>query len=108
VSDPAGAEKVAKEAMAAHGRIDILVSNAGIARNDLMMRMSQDNWRAVIDTNLSGAYHMAQAVTRPMQKARRGRIIFIMSIVGQAGNAAQTNYPLFAISRRQSNGSAGG
>jgi 3-oxoacyl-[acyl-carrier protein] reductase len=92
VSDPETAEQVARETMAAHGRIDILVSNAGIVRNDLMMRMPRDSWRAVIDTNLSGAYYMAQAVTRPMLKARRGRIIFITSVVGQAGNAAQTNY----------------
>jgi 3-oxoacyl-[acyl-carrier protein] reductase len=92
VSDPETAEKVAKDAMAAFGRIDILVSNAGIVHNDLMMRMSRDSWRDVIDTNLSGAYYMAQAVTRPMMKARHGRIIFITSVVGQAGNAAQTNY----------------
>jgi 3-oxoacyl-[acyl-carrier protein] reductase len=92
VSDPETAEKVAKDAMAAFGRIDILVSNAGIVHNDLMMRMSRDHWRDVIDTNLSGAYYMAQAVTRPMMKARHGRIIFITSVVGQAGNAAQTNY----------------
>jgi 3-oxoacyl-[acyl-carrier protein] reductase len=92
VSDPVATEMVAKETMASKGRIDILVSNAGIVHNDLMMRMSLDHWRDVIDTNLSGAYYMAQAVTRPMLKARRGRIIFITSIVGQAGNAAQTNY----------------
>jgi len=92
VSDPETAERVAKETMATHGRIDILVSNAGIVHNDLMMRMSLDHWRDVIDTNLSGAYYMAQAVTRPMLKAKRGRIIFITSVVGQAGNAAQTNY----------------
>jgi 3-oxoacyl-[acyl-carrier protein] reductase len=92
VSDPETADRVAKEAMAAFGRIDILVSNAGIVHNDLMMRMSRDHWRDVIDTNLSGAYYMAQAVTRPMLKAKGGRIIFITSVVGQAGNAAQTNY----------------
>ena len=92
VSDPDTAERVAKDAMAAFGRIDILVSNAGIVHNDLMMRMSRDHWRDVIDTNLSGAYYMAQAVTRPMLKAKGGRIIFITSVVGQAGNAAQTNY----------------
>jgi 3-oxoacyl-[acyl-carrier protein] reductase len=91
-SDPESADRVAKEALAVCGRIDILVSNAGIVRNDLMMRMSRENWRDVIDTNLSGAYQMAQAVTRPMLKARAGRIIFITSVVGQAGNAAQTNY----------------
>jgi len=92
VSDAETAERVARDAMAAFGRIDILVSNAGIVHNDLMMRMSRDHWRDVIDTNLSGAYYMAQAVTRPMLKARSGRIIFITSVVGQAGNAAQTNY----------------
>jgi 3-oxoacyl-[acyl-carrier protein] reductase len=92
VSDPEAAERIVKDTVAAHGRIDILISNAGIVHNDLMMRMSLAHWREVIDTNLSGAYFMAQAVTRPMLKAKRGRIIFITSVVGQAGNAAQTNY----------------
>jgi 3-oxoacyl-[acyl-carrier protein] reductase len=92
VSDPAAAEQVVAGAVAAFGRVDILVNNAGITRDDLMMRMSIDAWRQVIDTNLSGAFYTTKAVLRPMLKARRGRIINVSSVSGQAGNAGQANY----------------
>ena len=74
------------------GPIDILVNNAGITRDDLIMRMSLDAWREVLETNLSGAFFTTKAVMRPMLKARAGRIINITSVAGQAGNAGQANY----------------
>jgi len=74
------------------GRIDILVNNAGITRDNLMMRMSQDEWDAVIDTNLRSAYFTTRAVLRPMLRNRCGRIISLSSVVGLTGNAGQANY----------------
>jgi 3-oxoacyl-[acyl-carrier protein] reductase len=75
-----------------HGRIDILVNNAGITRDQLLLRMKRDDWDAVLDANLTGAFTCAQAVLKPMVKQRAGRIINITSVVGQAGNAGQANY----------------
>lgn len=74
------------------GRLDILVNNAGITRDNLMMRMSQDEWDAVIDTNLRSAYFTTRAVLRPMLRNRWGRIISLSSVVGLTGNAGQANY----------------
>ena len=74
------------------GRIDVLVNNAGIARDQLMLRMKREDWDAVLATNLTAAYVCAQAVLKPMVKQRSGRIINITSVVGQAGNAGQANY----------------
>jgi 3-oxoacyl-[acyl-carrier protein] reductase len=74
------------------GKIDILVNNAGITRDNLMMRMSQDEWDAVMDTNLRSAYFTTRAVLRPMLRNRWGRIISISSVVGLTGNAGQANY----------------
>ncbi|KAF0843960.1 3-oxoacyl-[acyl-carrier-protein] reductase [Methylovorus glucosotrophus] len=75
-----------------YGDIGILVNNAGITRDTLLMRMKEDDWDAVISTNLSSVYRLSQAVMRPMMKARQGRIISISSIVGHTGNAGQANY----------------
>ncbi len=75
-----------------HGRIDILVNNAGITRDNLLMRMKDEEWQAIMDTNLASVFRMSRAVLRPMMKARYGRIISIASVVGVAGNAGQTNY----------------
>jgi len=85
------------EAMVNHlvkqwGRIDILVNNAGITRDNLMMRMSQDEWDAVMDTNLRSAYFCTRAVLRPMLRNRWGRIICLSSVVGLTGNTGQANY----------------
>jgi 3-oxoacyl-[acyl-carrier protein] reductase len=77
---------------AAFGDVSLLVNNAGITKDTLMMRMSDDEWDAVISTNLSSVYRMSKAVLRPMMKARTGRIISISSVVGHMGNAGQTNY----------------
>ncbi|MDQ6694529.1 MAG: 3-oxoacyl-ACP reductase FabG [Chloroflexota bacterium] len=74
------------------GRIDILVNNAGITRDNLMMRMSQEEWDAVMDTNLRSAYFTTRAVLRPMLRNRWGRIISLSSVVGLTGNAGQANY----------------
>jgi len=74
------------------GRIDILVNNAGITRDNLMMRMSQEEWDSVIDTNLRSAYFTTRAVLRPMLRNRWGRIISLSSVVGLTGNLGQANY----------------
>jgi 3-oxoacyl-[acyl-carrier protein] reductase len=91
-SEPESAEKVVAATMAAFGKVDILVNNAGITRDDLIMRMSVDDFRAVLETNLFGAFYMTKAVTRPMLKARSGRIVNITSVSGQAGQMGQANY----------------
>ena len=92
VKDPASADTVVKAALGAFGKIDILVNNAGVTRDDLIMRMTEDAWREVLETNLFGAFWMTKAVTRPMLKARAGRIVNITSVSGQAGQMGQANY----------------
>jgi 3-oxoacyl-[acyl-carrier protein] reductase len=92
VREPATADALVKAALDAFGKVDILVNNAGITRDDLIMRMSEEAWRDVIETNLFGAFHMIKAVTRPMLKARGGRIVNITSVSGQAGQTGQANY----------------
>jgi 3-oxoacyl-[acyl-carrier protein] reductase len=86
------AETVVKAVIEAFGKVDILVNNAGVTRDDLIMRMSIEAWREVLETNLFGAFYMIKAVTRPMLKARGGRIINITSVSGQAGQTGQANY----------------
>ena len=92
VTDPAAAESLIKAATGEFGKIDILVNNAGITRDDLIMRMRAEAWREVLETNLFGAFYTLKAVTRPMLKARGGRIINISSVSGQAGQTGQANY----------------
>jgi 3-oxoacyl-[acyl-carrier protein] reductase len=92
VTDPASVERMAAAAAERFGRVDVLVNNAGITRDQLMLRMKRDDWDAVVATNLTAAYTCVQAVLRPMIKQRAGRIITISSVVGQAGNAGQANY----------------
>ncbi|MBX9577731.1 MAG: 3-oxoacyl-ACP reductase FabG [Chthoniobacterales bacterium] len=85
-------QKVGEQIISDFGRVDILVNNAGITRDTLMMRMSVEDWDAVLDTNLKGAFHFSKVVLRPMMKARSGRIINISSVSGIMGLAGQTNY----------------
>jgi 3-oxoacyl-[acyl-carrier protein] reductase len=92
VKEPEAAEALVKAALEAFGKVDILVNNAGITRDDLIMRMGVDAWRDVLETNLFGAFYTTKAVTRPMLKARAGRIVNITSVSGQAGQMGQANY----------------
>jgi len=92
VTDPEAAERLVKSVLEAYGKIDILVNNAGITRDDLIMRMSVEAFREVLETNLFGAFYMTKAVTRPMLKAKGGRIVNITSVSGQAGQTGQANY----------------
>jgi 3-oxoacyl-[acyl-carrier protein] reductase len=92
VTDTAALEALPASIVARHGRLDILVSNAGITRDQLLMRMKRDDWDAVLATNLTATFVLAQAAMRPMLKQKSGRIIAISSVVGQTGNAGQSNY----------------
>jgi len=93
VSLDADAERVVKEALAfGGGRLDILVNNAGITRDNLLLRMSAEEWDAVLDLNLRGAFLITKAAMRPMMKQRAGRIVSVSSIAGVMGNPGQANY----------------
>ncbi|NCC07068.1 MAG: 3-oxoacyl-[acyl-carrier-protein] reductase [Clostridia bacterium] len=92
VSTKADCEKIAAAALRAFGALDILVNNAGVTRDNLLMRMTEDEWSKVLDTNLKSAYLMTQAAVRPMLRARSGRIVNITSVVGLMGNVGQANY----------------
>jgi 3-oxoacyl-[acyl-carrier protein] reductase len=88
ISDPEEAKRLVDEA----GEVDILVNNAGITRDGLLVRMSDDDWHAVLDTNLGGTFNTCRAVSRGMMKRRGGSIVNVSSIVGVRGNPGQTNY----------------
>ncbi len=92
VSDKEACSKAAEEILSDFGKLDVLVNNAGITRDGLFMRMSSDNWEAVINTNLTGAFYMTSQVIRTMIKQRSGCIINMSSISGLMGNAGQANY----------------
>jgi 3-oxoacyl-[acyl-carrier protein] reductase len=92
VSEPAAAQKLMDETLAAYGRIDILVNNAGVTRDNLLMRMSEQDWDTVVDINLKGAFNCLKSATKPMIKQRYGRVVNITSVSGLAGNAGQSNY----------------
>src|SRR5438093_4840687 len=92
VTDAATLDRVPAGIVAKHGRLDVIVSNAGITRDQLLMRMKRDDWDAVLATNLTATFVLAQAAMRPMLRQRSGRIIAVSSVVGQMGNAGQTNY----------------
>ena len=92
VADAASNEALVTGAFERHGRLDILVSNAGITKDQLMLRMKREDWDSVIATNLTAAFSLTQAVLKPMIRQRNGRIICISSVVGQSGNAGQANY----------------
>lgn len=92
VCDDEAIEKLFEEIDSVYGSINVLVNNAGITKDGLLMRMKDDDWDKVIDTNLTSIYRMSRRAVRGMMKARSGRIINITSVVGQMGNAGQTNY----------------
>jgi 3-oxoacyl-[acyl-carrier protein] reductase len=92
VSEDASVEQVLKTITERYGAVSILVNNAGITRDNLLMRMKSDEWDSVINTNLTSLYRLSKACLRAMMKARSGRIINIASVVGASGNAGQTNY----------------
>lgn len=92
VADTAAVEKAVGQVYTDFGTIDILVNNAGITRDNLLMRLSEADWEAVLNTNLKSVFNTCRAVVRPMMKARCGKIINVTSVVGLVGNAGQTNY----------------
>jgi len=92
VSDTAAVNAAAGKILDDAGRVDILVNNAGVTRDNLLMRMSEEEWETVINTNLKGAFNFTKALTRPFIKQRSGRIINIASVIGLIGNAGQSNY----------------
>jgi 3-oxoacyl-[acyl-carrier protein] reductase len=92
VNDAAGVDAVVDAVVKRHGTIHVLVNNAGITRDMLAMRMKDDDWDAVLDTNLKAVFRASRAVMRPMMKQRYGRIVNITSVVGASGNAGQANY----------------
>lgn len=92
VSDFDGAKAIVDQAIDQFGKIDVLINNAGITRDGLIMRMKEEDFDAVINTNLKGAFNMSRHVTQPMLKQRKGTIINMSSVVGLMGNAGQTNY----------------
>lgn len=92
VSDSAAAAEFVARTIAEFGRLEILVNNAGVTRDNLLMRMSEEEWDAVIETNLKGTFNFCKAAVRPMMKQRSGSIVCISSIVGLMGNPGQCNY----------------
>ena len=92
VSDTAAVDAAAKEILELAGRVDILVNNAGVPRDNLLMRMSEEEWDTVLNTNLKGAFNFTRAFSRPFIRQRSGRIINIASVIGLIGNAGQSNY----------------
>ncbi len=92
VRDGAAIEALVEAVGKEFGTVTILVNNAGITRDQLLMRMKDDDWQAILDTNLSSVYRASKAVLRGMMKARKGRIISIASVIGSIGNAGQANY----------------
>jgi 3-oxoacyl-[acyl-carrier protein] reductase len=92
VADRASVDAALEAVLAAHGRLDVLVNNAGIVRDNLLLRMKPAEWDEVIAVNLSGVFHCTQAALKPMLRQRAGRIVNVTSVVGLAGNAGQANY----------------
>lgn len=92
VTDPPAVDRAVAGLLDRHGRIDVVVSNAGITRDQLLLRMKRDDWDGVLATNLTAAFTLAQAVLKPMIRQRAGRFVAVSSVVGQTGNAGQANY----------------
>ena len=92
VTDPGQVDRAFTQVEEQHGPVEVLVANAGITRDTLVLRMSDDDWDAVLETNLTGSFRVAKRAARGMLRLRRGRIIFISSVVGLLGSAGQVNY----------------
>jgi len=92
LADPAAPDRLLREAEAAMGQVDILVNNAGVTRDNIALRLRDDDWQAVIDINLTAAFRLTRAALRGMIRRRHGRVISITSVVGVSGNAGQANY----------------
>jgi len=92
ITDAEAVDRAFADAEAAHGPVEILVANAGITHDTLLLRMSEDDWSSVIDTNLTGSFRVAKRAAKGMLRLRRGRLIFISSVVGLLGSAGQANY----------------
>ena len=92
ITDQAAVDQAFADAEAQHGPVEILVANAGITKDTLVLRMSDDDWSSVIDTNLTGSFRVAKRAAKGMLRLKRGRIIFISSVVGLLGSAGQVNY----------------
>ncbi len=92
ITDPAAVEAAFAQVEQAHGPVEVLVANAGITKDTLLLRMSEDDWSSVIDTNLTGTFRLVKRATKGMLRMRRGRVILISSVVGLLGSAGQVNY----------------
>ena len=92
VTDPESVDAAFEQVEAEHGPVEVLVANAGITRDQLIMRMSEEDFAAVVDTNLAGSWRVAKRASKGMLRLKRGRIVFISSVVGLLGSAGQTNY----------------
>ncbi|WP_345268031.1 beta-ketoacyl-ACP reductase [Nocardioides nanhaiensis] len=92
ITDPAAVDAAFAEVEAAHGPVEVLVANAGITADTLVLRMSEEDWSSVIDTNLTGSFRLAKRASKGMLRLRRGRIVFISSVVGLLGSPGQVNY----------------
>jgi 3-oxoacyl-[acyl-carrier protein] reductase len=92
VTDPETVERAFAEVEEAHGPVEVLVANAGVTRDTLLLRMGEEDWSSVIETNLTGSFRVAKRAARGMLRLRRGRIVFISSVVGLLGSAGQVNY----------------
>ncbi len=92
VTDPEAVDRAFAQVEEAHGPVEVLVANAGVTRDTLVLRMSEDDWASVLDTNLTGSFRVAKRAAKGMLRLRRGRIVFISSVVGRLGSAGQVNY----------------
>ncbi|HHY09901.1 MAG TPA: 3-oxoacyl-[acyl-carrier-protein] reductase [Firmicutes bacterium] len=92
VRDASAVQSLIDEIIEKHGRLDVVVNNAGITDDGLLLRMSDESWQRVLDTNLTGVFHVCRAAIRPMLRRRQGRIVNISSVIGVTGNGGQTNY----------------
>ncbi|WP_244928280.1 3-oxoacyl-ACP reductase FabG [Nocardioides sp. W7] len=92
ITDPDAVEAAFATVEAAHGPVEVLVANAGVTHDTLLLRMSEEDWSSVIDTNLTGSFRLAKRASKGMLRMRRGRIVFISSVVGLLGSAGQVNY----------------